>query len=536
MPPPTQQRQNSWLSRFTNLILTSSVVRYGTLIFLVALISVLYFATTHQVMKTQGLNANVFGDLITIIPDAKNPQNLFNIPNNNSISSGGTMTQIGTYKGNNTVKGLLYDRGNGCVDIISPVIPQGYSNLSVGLVSINDASCQIDTIISNSINYGDIGLIILRDPQSIQYDNNTNMPIFIVGDPSFLIVQLTYVTNNYNKTKNEKQVLRVTFTTAQAAPVNSWLFAMFAVGGILVTSFFISILIHMRLYRLRRNHQEEIRRQRIADEITGMRKWTLDQDDIDSLPVFTYSKKTATSNKSTEVSTSEEVDEKDNPTATNKTNEDNENSGDKSNGDVETKESSTVPQSLSHKSSVRSTKSTRSTISNRSTKSARSQKAISNAVSLYTSTDSTQNHLSSDDDYDMLLEETCAICLEDFDDGDKIRELPCRHCYHVECIDPWLTTKSSSCPLCKKDCKPSIGGGNNENTSISVNIENETHQSQANQNSMNASHPNVVLRMGRLLRGYFSSQNRGSNNTRNLTTNPSENENGMELESVRSTN
>ncbi|CAG8628952.1 1757_t:CDS:1 [Cetraspora pellucida] len=533
MPPPTQQIQNSLLSRFTNLILTSSVVRYGTLIFLVALISVLYFATTHQVMKTQGSNASVSGDLITINTDAKNPPSLDN-PNNGTISSGGTMTQIGTYKGNSTtVKGLLYDRKDGCVNISSPVIPQGYSNFSVGLVSSIDPNCQIDTIISNSINYGEIGLIILREPQGIRYENNTNIPIFIVGDLSFLITQLEYVTKNYNKMKNENQVLRVTFTIAQAAPVNSWLFAMFAVGGILVTSFFISILIHMRLYRLRRNHQEEIRRQRIADEITGMRKWTLDQDDIDSLPVFTYSKKTATSNKSIEVSTSEEVDEKDNPTATNKTNE---NSGDKSNGDVETKESSTVPHSLSHKSSVRSTKSTRSTISNRSTKSARSQKAISNAVSLYTSTDSTQNPLSSDDDYDMLLEETCAICLEDFDDGDKIRELPCRHCYHVECIDPWLTTKSSSCPLCKKDCKPSIGGGNNENTSISVNNENETHQSQANQNSMNASHPNVVLRMGRLLRGYFSSRNIRSNNTRNLTTNPSENENGMELESVRSTN
>ncbi|RIB16617.1 hypothetical protein C2G38_1942997, partial [Gigaspora rosea] len=57
-------------------------------------------------------------------------------------------------------------------------------------------------------------------------------------------------------------------------------------------------------------------------------------------------------------------------------------------------------------------------------------------------------------DNDVTLEETCAICLEDFEDGDKIRELPCHHCYHVECIDPWLTTKSSSCPLCKKDCKP----------------------------------------------------------------------------------
>ncbi|KAI8362802.1 hypothetical protein BD560DRAFT_437086 [Blakeslea trispora] len=48
--------------------------------------------------------------------------------------------------------------------------------------------------------------------------------------------------------------------------------------------------------------------------------------------------------------------------------------------------------------------------------------------------------------------ETCVICLEAFKVGNQVRKLPCRHEYHCICIDPWLTSKSSECPLCKFDC------------------------------------------------------------------------------------
>jgi len=43
----------------------------------------------------------------------------------------------------------------------------------------------------------------------------------------------------------------------------------------------------------------------------------------------------------------------------------------------------------------------------------------------------------------------CAICLQDFVDGDELRILPCTHEFHVACVDQWLVTKKT-CPLCRK--------------------------------------------------------------------------------------
>lgn len=42
----------------------------------------------------------------------------------------------------------------------------------------------------------------------------------------------------------------------------------------------------------------------------------------------------------------------------------------------------------------------------------------------------------------------CAICLEDFQNGDRRRTLPCLHGFHAGCVDRWLGG-NGCCPVCK---------------------------------------------------------------------------------------
>lgn len=44
---------------------------------------------------------------------------------------------------------------------------------------------------------------------------------------------------------------------------------------------------------------------------------------------------------------------------------------------------------------------------------------------------------------------SCDICLEEFQEGEMLRTLPCMHFFHRQCVDVWLTSRDGVCPLCR---------------------------------------------------------------------------------------
>lgn len=52
--------------------------------------------------------------------------------------------------------------------------------------------------------------------------------------------------------------------------------------------------------------------------------------------------------------------------------------------------------------------------------------------------------------------ETCTICLEDYKHGESLTILPCRHGFHANCVNSWLTKCATFCPVCKHDVRTKI--------------------------------------------------------------------------------
>jgi len=53
------------------------------------------------------------------------------------------------------------------------------------------------------------------------------------------------------------------------------------------------------------------------------------------------------------------------------------------------------------------------------------------------------------DTMDLGDDPSCPVCLTPFENGDRLRLLPCKHAFHQPCVDEWLN-RNASCPVCRR--------------------------------------------------------------------------------------
>ena len=43
---------------------------------------------------------------------------------------------------------------------------------------------------------------------------------------------------------------------------------------------------------------------------------------------------------------------------------------------------------------------------------------------------------------------SCSVCTDEYEVEEEVREMPCGHKFHKDCLDPWLKLRNS-CPVCR---------------------------------------------------------------------------------------
>ncbi|KAK3814142.1 MAG: hypothetical protein J3Q66DRAFT_345749 [Benniella sp.] len=384
----------------------------------------------------QPVDANIFGVLVArlgydIVSVKNNPINIHNlelIDKGNDLPLGIISKTAGVPT--DGLSGLLYDFGYGCQPAIDPnttlPTPNLYNLPKVALIrrgsADNNINCTYRTKILSALADGAAAAIVYNGPGFPPIEaatvsmNDADAPIDIPGLyvsyegglrlKSFLQEQSNTTTgpNSYNR-------VRINLSADRKMPV-IWEFVLIVVVILLGLSFTVSVVLHCRLYALRQRYRAEAlaRGGDILPNGTIRVRTILEKSELDQFPVRIFGQSNSSS------------------------------------GSASVPVASGPETTLQRNDSCNTKTGALSRANSFSNRSIRSVKALAAAEALDFGSDT-------DQPAHEIINDMCAICIDEFVEGDEIRTLPCHHDFHLECIDPWLTRRSATCPLCKYECK-----------------------------------------------------------------------------------
>ncbi|KAI8577333.1 hypothetical protein K450DRAFT_252665 [Umbelopsis ramanniana AG] len=379
----------------------------------------------------------------------------------------------------NGLTGLLYDRGYSCVQNppeALPGLPAPFNNgTKIALIRIGQCSL-VQKVLLAQYDNANATIIYING----EFDSETNqlmdippgnitIPTFLVGGADGLmylnaIKTLSHYNNSLPNNVTVDKALKVTMYPAVGVFPNTWEFTLIIVVSLLAASFIVSVILHWHLWRVRRRQRALIEQGIVLTQtsasIIPQDKTLIDPSQLEIFPARIVG---------------DDDHESQPPTEEAETNAD------------------MTERRLSRRVSLLSVRSNRSTRSAHALENAEALAACSegdlpqaakaalmipaegddqakdaddqeeNKPDLSTNNNNERevsppnvNVLNSTNIAQSQPDAMCVICLDDFDKGEKVRRLPCGHEFHCECIDPWLTVKSASCPLCKHDCSLSV--------------------------------------------------------------------------------
>ncbi|KAF8928297.1 hypothetical protein EDD21DRAFT_204197 [Dissophora ornata] len=412
---------------------------------------------------SQPTEANIFGVVIAqlgydIVSVQNNPTNI----NTLGIIMGGNDLPVGVIADSASIpksglSGVLYDMGYACQPGFDPnttlPTPNLYGLPKIALIRrggpTNETACTFRLKLLNAQGDGAIAAIVFNGYGQGPIDgataatNDSDAPVnipgmFVTYDSGMMLRSFLPQSNTTNTTApNFYNRVRVNIITVQKMPI-IWEIILIVVVVFLGISFTVSVILHCRLYTLRRRYRAEAlaRGGDVLPNGTIRIRKTLEKAQLDEFPVRIYEQ--GSSSTSAVVAGPLPV-----STPMSTTLQDQTEKGSKTDSVEPAGTSSEAIRNSSD--SFRSEPKSLSRANSISGRSVRSVAALAAAEALDAGARTEVPN-------QQFVNETCAICLDDFSEGEEIRTLPCHHEFHCECIDPWLTRKSSTCPLCKYEC------------------------------------------------------------------------------------